>query len=1625
MQLRNQRILLLVFLIGIGSMVFNPMQVWGTTSGTINIRVSGGNDDAEEDVSDGDMDLGSSDLEMIREDEDQIVGIRFQNVSIPQGATITNAYIVFTVDEVTSETTSLNIWGQKHINGSIFSSSDNNISNRDKTDAEIIWNNIPAWGTVDEEGVAQQTPDISNIVQEIVDQSFWAGGNAMVFIIEGIGKRVARSYNSSSSKAPLLHVEYTSDVIEVAVIDGNDDAEQEDDGDMYIDSTDLELVSDGSRGNQTVGIRFQDVQVPQGALITNAYIVFETDETTSESTSVTIKGETSSDAQAFTTTNNNISDRSKTGQSVEWNSIAAWNTWGEKHQTPDLSAIVQEIVGNEYWISGNAMAFIITGSGKRTAGSYEDSDNAAPLLHIEYSDDLVPFITVDKTTIGASATKPSSPDDTSLTLSNTGGSQLTYTIADNADWLTLSSTGGSPLNAGASADYTVSFSTSGLDAGTYEATISITAGDAPNSPVEIQVSMTVFAAPESSSCGNVPLYAENLVSPAILVLLDISSSMESMMDVSDGSSNPKTPDLSAIVQEIIDRENWSDGNSMSFIITGSGHRTAKSYDGSSGSAPLLHVEYTYSGDDLTLETRVSQSTDDAEEKQDQSSVYLDSSDLELVNDGDNGNQTIGIRFQNVTIPKNTVGNPVAITNAYIEFVIDESQTETTNLTIWGHDFDDSSTFANNANDISDRTTTSESVDWNNVAEWAGVTQQSRIEIGKAAISDLVTDRAISWGYGTWCFTGSGYTESIDFTKVHIGTKPHTEDHQTALQAAIAATYSYSGTPFGPSVVAAKEYFAGNKSDDAGDDYVDSDCQPRFLIDVTDGQGYLPHTSVELIDQYTTELAESGVTAIGVGFGLDPSEAAQLYKLAEVANDEGGEDDDDDIYALHEEVGGIAQPFFANNKQELVDALNAITENVKGAIFYGSAPAPTTSTDLGEMVIVAKFDASRWSGDMDAVTKDENGEWISTLWTASDEIPGTRNLWTVTDPDDPSTKSAYTASTLTDDNFQCHTDKPIGDIINSTPVVVGKAPFWYPFDGYMSWARSLNRDTMVYVGANDGFLHAFKLVDGEEKWAFLPQNLHAKLNQADDPLYDRCDPEYCHQYYVDGNPIAADVYADFDSDSSKEWRTMLITGERKGGQAYFALDITSGNYITDANPTNYLWQFTDSELGETWSDPSVDRVAIKDVDPATETAWGVFLGSGYLPVAEQQDDKEAYLYAIEAHDANAFWKDANNSNTNRIRIAPPLLGYDNLTTAFTVGEQVTGQTSGATATIVAIDSGDQTLTLDDESGSFQSSETLVGSLGGGATVSATLTGILENDALASPLVVDVEGDHLADRIYVGNLYGNMYRITDIGKDMTPQISTLFSYENTSPNENPIRARADFGYTETDGEIWVYFGSGRFESQADKQDSHQQYFFGLKDSSTPVDTYTPADLVNLQAKFATTTIDSETVTVRYVAGSNSSKLPWKLQLYENTFPNGPTASGTERVVSQPLVVGNVVIFTTFIPDENVCSGSGETYVFALNYKTGLAPGAPIFDLDGDEEFGEDDKVTVDAEKIVPVGKYVGRGRGSKPVLHGDVLFITTTDSGLVVDDNNGGGGQQFFAEKINIPAQKVRLEAWRHQ
>ena len=153
------------------------------------------------------MRLASSDLEMVFDKGDQQVGMRFNGITIPQGASIVNAYIQFQVDESSIGPTSLTIEAEAITDAPTFSNTSGNISLRDRTNASVPWTPAP-WPNVGEAGPDQQTPDIALVIEEVVKLPGWVSGNSLVVIITGTGERVAESYNGSSSAAPLLHVEY-------------------------------------------------------------------------------------------------------------------------------------------------------------------------------------------------------------------------------------------------------------------------------------------------------------------------------------------------------------------------------------------------------------------------------------------------------------------------------------------------------------------------------------------------------------------------------------------------------------------------------------------------------------------------------------------------------------------------------------------------------------------------------------------------------------------------------------------------------------------------------------------------------------------------------------------------------------------------------------------------------------------------------------------------------------------------------------------------------------------------------------------------------------------------------------------------------------------------------------------------------------------------------------------------------------------------------------------------------------------------------------------------------------------------------------------------------------------------
>ena len=171
--------------------------------------VSQGTDDAEE-RSSGSMYLDSSDLELVRDGtRDQIVGIRFNNLHVPPGASVSSAYIQFTVDETSTETTSLQIFGEDTGDATTFSGSSANISSRVRTSSNVAWH-PSSWSSRGASGAAQRTPNLAEIVEEIVDHPSWQSGNAMVFLFDGEGRRVAEAYEGESDKAAELSVIFSS-----------------------------------------------------------------------------------------------------------------------------------------------------------------------------------------------------------------------------------------------------------------------------------------------------------------------------------------------------------------------------------------------------------------------------------------------------------------------------------------------------------------------------------------------------------------------------------------------------------------------------------------------------------------------------------------------------------------------------------------------------------------------------------------------------------------------------------------------------------------------------------------------------------------------------------------------------------------------------------------------------------------------------------------------------------------------------------------------------------------------------------------------------------------------------------------------------------------------------------------------------------------------------------------------------------------------------------------------------------------------------------------------------------------------------------------------------------------------
>ncbi|MEP4101781.1 PilC/PilY family type IV pilus protein [Paraglaciecola sp.] len=325
------------------------------------------------------------------------LGLRFQALNIPTGATITNAYIRFNSENFDSSATNLTFSGELTGDSTTFTTANNDISDRTKTSSSVLWENDNDWPV---SGETISSPDLSSVIQEIVNQSDWCGGNSLNIIVEGEGltsssARLSTAFEEGNGLGPQLVVVYDDDTatgcvkgsLSYQVASQDNNAEERNDG---YESTGTELTFKSS-SNAYAAVRFNNVALPQGATISNAYLEFTAYQTSSSTTaSFNISGADEDDPSSFKSYSRYLlKNKSKTAP-VAWTNISKW-TKNYSYQSPSVSSIVETIVSRSGWESGNDMVFIFSDFvGTRGGYTYNGKPSGTVRLIIEYEGAATP-----------------------------------------------------------------------------------------------------------------------------------------------------------------------------------------------------------------------------------------------------------------------------------------------------------------------------------------------------------------------------------------------------------------------------------------------------------------------------------------------------------------------------------------------------------------------------------------------------------------------------------------------------------------------------------------------------------------------------------------------------------------------------------------------------------------------------------------------------------------------------------------------------------------------------------------------------------------------------------------------------------------------------------------------------------------------------------------------------------------------------------------------------------------------------------------------------------------------------------------------------------------------------------
>jgi len=364
-------------------------------------------------------------------------------------------------------------------------------------------------------------------------------------------------------------------------------------------------------------------------------------------------------------------------------------------------------------------------------------------------------------------------------------------------------------------------------------------------------------------------------------------------------------------------------------------------------------------------------------------------------------------------------------------------------------------------------------------------------------------------------------------------------------------------------------------------------------------------------------------------------------------------------------------FTANNADQLKERLKAALTDIQSKLGSSSSAATSGgSIQTGSMIYQARMNSEDWSGQLLAFainTDPTSLDYGKTLKTGSGPEGSQWDAGARINPENWNSRTIITNrangvpfrwasfTNAEKSSFFNSTENlleylrgravstyrtrnsALGDIVNSAPQYVGAPSALYPSAletvSYAAFKETnKNRTPMVYVGANDGMLHAFNANTGNETLAYIPGSVLGRLKHLSESSYKEN-----HKFYVDGTPTIADAFV------NNQWRTMLVGGLNRGGQGIYALDITNPSSFSESTASSiFSWEFTDAndnDLGFTYSRPAIVKLQ--------NGTWAAIFGNGYNNTVADGNASatgNAALYIVNLHTGALIKKISTGTGT---------------------------------------------------------------------------------------------------------------------------------------------------------------------------------------------------------------------------------------------------------------------------------------------------------------------------------------------------------------------------------------------